>query len=120
MEADTRGQRWGWADFLEWDKMIGTVLVVRQDKKALTSPQVEALAKFCRFELCPAMGELSESFYDSSGEKRDEKDIQKAKEEFIKTRVGKEAFEKYFNTFKEQKLDIGDGAWEYAVSPYWL
>ncbi|XMA14735.1 hypothetical protein WAI453_007526 [Rhynchosporium graminicola] len=45
MEADIQGHNWGWADIFVWDQDIGTVLVVRQDKRLLTSPQVEALAK---------------------------------------------------------------------------
>ncbi|KAG4410982.1 hypothetical protein IFR04_015879 [Cadophora malorum] len=120
MEADTHDHRWGWAEFLDWHKMIGTVLVVRQDKKALTTPQVEALAKFYRFELCLAMGELSESFYSASGEKSGQKHIQKAKEEFVKTQMCKEAFEKYFFALKKQNVDLGVGTWEHALSPYAL
>ena len=51
MEADHRGESWGYADIIEWDQTIGSVLVVRQDKKALTAQHVEAITKFCRFEL---------------------------------------------------------------------
>jgi hypothetical protein len=61
LNADPKGGSWGYADTLEWDLCgVGTVLVVRADKKAISEEQVEALAHFCRYELSPAMSQANE------------------------------------------------------------
>ncbi|KAH7317865.1 hypothetical protein BKA65DRAFT_515328 [Rhexocercosporidium sp. MPI-PUGE-AT-0058] len=118
MEASLSGEKWGYADFIEWNKTIGTVLVVRQDKNALTAPHVESIATYCKLELCELMGELGEGFYNAEGEPKSMQDIRKAKESFIKAYMSKEAVEKYFYGMKQKRVDAGDGAWEYATSPY--
>ena len=32
--------------------------------------------------------------------------------------MSKDAFETFFEKLKQEKLDVGDGSWEYAESPY--
>ncbi|KAH6715788.1 hypothetical protein BKA61DRAFT_719822 [Leptodontidium sp. MPI-SDFR-AT-0119] len=97
-------ERWGYADFIEWDKTIGTVLVVRQDKAAITSPQVEAITSFCKLELY--------------GNRKGKQEIRKMKDQFLKVHMGKKAFENYLYEMKQRKIDAGDGASENATSPY--
>ncbi|KAF1981305.1 hypothetical protein K402DRAFT_342719 [Aulographum hederae CBS 113979] len=45
---------WNFAPW-EWMNAAGTILVVRQDKKPLLPLQMEALAKYCRYEARPLM-----------------------------------------------------------------
>ncbi|KAH7386479.1 hypothetical protein BKA64DRAFT_646034 [Cadophora sp. MPI-SDFR-AT-0126] len=116
IEATLNGERWGFADHLVWDREIGTVLVVRQDKRPITAQQVEAIAKFCRYELCPAMSDLSSSLCDMDDISDEE--MRNAKAEFAETQMCKQAFEKFFSVLRQQKLDDGDGSWEHARSPY--
>jgi hypothetical protein len=119
IETNEPGGRWGFTDLLEWDQNIGTVLVVREDKKDITAQQVEALCYFCQHELCPKMGLLMEQVYDWGYEEMGgfEK-VAKAKEEFVRKNMCREKFELFFEKFKQEKLAAGDGAWEHAVSPY--
>ncbi|CZT53354.1 uncharacterized protein RSE6_14851 [Rhynchosporium secalis] len=118
MEAEIQGHNWGWADIFVWDQDIGTVLVVRQDKRLLTSPQVEALAKYCKLELLEHMEILGEGFYDESGGPKSKAEVLKAKKDSIRLHIGREAFEKYFHEVKEKKVLAGDGSWEHAKAPY--
>ncbi|KAI1399818.1 hypothetical protein F4819DRAFT_399059 [Hypoxylon fuscum] len=40
---------WGWAS-MQWQNSVGSVIVVRQDKKPLLPLHAEALCKYCRYE----------------------------------------------------------------------
>lgn len=51
----TRKLGWGWAS-MQWQNEVGSVIVVRQDKKPLFPLHVEALCKFCRHEIRPFLG----------------------------------------------------------------
>lgn len=46
------GLGWGWAP-VQWQNRVGSVLVVRQDRKPLHPLHMEALARFCQYELGP-------------------------------------------------------------------
>lgn len=50
LETETLG--WGFAS-LQWQNHVGSVLVVRQDKKPLHPLHVEALCKYCRYDIAP-------------------------------------------------------------------
>jgi hypothetical protein len=116
LDANPKSDYWGFTDTVEWDMDIGTVLVVRKDRKAISEQQVEALAHFCRYELSPSMSQADEDAW-AVGDIEDE-DHRKVKEACIKTHMCREKFEEFFEKFKAEKLAAGDGAWEYALSPY--
>ena len=46
---------WGWAS-MQWQNRVGSAIVVRQDKKPLSPLHVEALCKYCRYEIRPLLG----------------------------------------------------------------
>ncbi|KAN0069023.1 zinc finger mynd-type protein [Elaphomyces granulatus] len=46
---------WGWAS-QQWQNSVGSVIVVREDKKPLFPLHVEALCKYCRYEIRPLLG----------------------------------------------------------------
>jgi hypothetical protein len=45
---------WGWAS-QRWQNSVGSIIVVRQDKKPLSPLHVEALSKYCRYEIRPLL-----------------------------------------------------------------
>lgn len=45
---------WGWAS-MQWQNSVGSTIVVRQDKKPLSPLHVEALCKYCRYEIRPLL-----------------------------------------------------------------
>lgn len=45
---------WGWVP-MKWQNNLGSMIVVRQDKKPLTVLDVEALCKYCFHEIHPMM-----------------------------------------------------------------
>lgn len=51
---------WGWAS-QQWQNDVGSVIVVRQDKKPLFPLHVEALCKYCRHEVSPLFEYASET-----------------------------------------------------------
>ena len=46
---------WGWAG-QQWQSSVGSVIIVRQDQKALFPLQAEALCRYCRYEVAPLFG----------------------------------------------------------------
>ncbi|KAI9658421.1 MAG: hypothetical protein M1821_002554 [Bathelium mastoideum] len=53
-EQSTGRSGWGFAS-MQWQNSVGSVLVVRQDKKPLFPSLVEALCKYCRYQISPLM-----------------------------------------------------------------
>ncbi len=53
---------WGWAP-RRWQNSVGSVLVVRQDKKALSPLHVEALCNYCRYEVGPVIAHSVGDYY---------------------------------------------------------
>ncbi|EKD16944.1 uncharacterized protein L3040_006230 [Drepanopeziza brunnea f. sp. 'multigermtubi'] len=115
--ATPQNDYWGSLDMQDWDMVIGTVLVVRQDKKDMSTGQVEALARFCREVLRPAMAALEDSFFCPTGIP-DRDDVWAAREEFVKTQMTREAFEIFLEKLKAEKVAAGDSSWDRVVSPY--
>ncbi|CAG8951663.1 hypothetical protein HYFRA_00005463 [Hymenoscyphus fraxineus] len=103
--ANPSNDDFGWADMAEWDVIVGTVLVVRQDKKPITPQQVEAFCLFC----CEYWGDHIEETYART---------KRARETFLKNRICREKFEEFFEQLKQKKIKEGDSAWADAVSPY--
>lgn len=40
---------------MQWQNGVGSTIFVRQDKKPLSPLHVEALCKYCRYEICPLL-----------------------------------------------------------------
>lgn len=53
---------WGWASS-QWQNDVGSTIVVRQDKKPLASLHVEALCKYCQYEIRPLFGHSMGEYY---------------------------------------------------------
>ncbi|KAI9050605.1 hypothetical protein LZ554_005764 [Drepanopeziza brunnea f. sp. 'monogermtubi'] len=115
--ATPYNDHWGFPDRREWDTVIGTVLVARQDKKDMSRGQVEALARFCRDVLRPAMAEQEDSFFCETGIP-DRDDVWAARAEFNQTQMTREAFEIFLERLKAEKVAAGDSSWDKVVSPY--
>ncbi|KAK6603408.1 hypothetical protein H4I96_06176 [Botrytis cinerea] len=116
LRADlNREQNWGFSDMEKWDTTIGTVLVVRKDKKDITARQVEGLARFCFYDLSPAMRELGESIYEDYLRKSDRK---KVREKFTKDFMCQAKFEECYEKLKAERVAAGKFSWATAVSPY--
>ncbi|KAH6975009.1 hypothetical protein BKA56DRAFT_589904 [Ilyonectria sp. MPI-CAGE-AT-0026] len=49
------GPGWSWAGW-QWQNHVGSVIVVRRDKKPLAPMHVEALCTYCRYDVRPLMG----------------------------------------------------------------
>ncbi|KAF4630290.1 hypothetical protein G7Y89_g7849 [Cudoniella acicularis] len=123
IRAEPIDDGWGFADIHEWDIQIGTVLVARQDKKPITLRQVEALARFCRYELCPAMEYAKEVFYCSGevswkNERERKKHLLEMQAAFVKKWMCRTTFDQYFYKLKGERLAAGDASWEHEISPY--
>ncbi len=87
---------------------IGTVLVIRDDRRDLHPHHIEALCHYCRDILHPL-------FVDSMGFERSLSGI-KTKGTLLQT-VAKEEFESYFIDYCAEKSKT-DGSWAGKVSPY--
>ncbi|TGO32236.1 hypothetical protein BHYA_0337g00080 [Botrytis hyacinthi] len=96
-------QYWGLSDMEKWDTIISTVLVARQDKKDITAHQVEGLARFCFYNLSPAMGELEEYIFEDYPKR-------------IRPKGAK--FEECYEKLKAERVAAGKSSWAAAVSPY--
>lgn len=63
LESSTEAMIWGYAS-MQWQYSVGSVIVVRQDKKPLLPLHVEALCKYCRYDIRPffahSLGEYDE------------------------------------------------------------
>ena len=53
-DLSSEGMCWGWAP-MKWQNKVGSTLVVRQDKKPLLPLHVEALCRYCRYEIHPLL-----------------------------------------------------------------
>ncbi|CAG8976937.1 hypothetical protein HYALB_00008848 [Hymenoscyphus albidus] len=132
--CDPDDSGFGFANLVEWDKIIGTVLVVRQDKKPITAQQVEALCLFCCDywaehieETLPAY-DPDDDEYKLSGDENEERDnsdkdviekrVKLVHKEFIRNHINQEKFEEFFEQMKQKNVQEGDTAWADAVSPY--
>lgn len=60
--ASTGALGWAWAP-RKWQNSVGSVVVVRQDKKPLLPIHVEALCKYCHFDIGPLLGHSEGEYY---------------------------------------------------------
>jgi hypothetical protein len=103
-EMDTKTEKaWGEPDLNVWGR-ISSVLLVREDRKDITSQRIEAFYEFCRSEVAPPACKAS-------------KMAQATKELILRKYLRGDMFHKFFTKFKEQKLRAGDLSWTDASNP---
>ncbi|MCJ1401603.1 hypothetical protein MMC11_004819 [Xylographa trunciseda] len=101
VDADPKSQGWGWAP-PEWQSHIGSVLVVRQDKKDLTPQQAEALCDFCY--------DYMQSKFEASLEGEMTRDR-------VMGFMTKQSFAKFFQNYQKEQTSFGN-QWSSAKSPF--
>jgi hypothetical protein len=103
----------GKVDKKQWGRSrIGSVWVVRADRKDITVQQVEALAEYCN-QLNVAVSAVL------GREKATElKENEEARSKLFKEHLCKEKFEVFFEKMKAKKIKKGDQSWAFAVSSY--
>jgi hypothetical protein len=105
---------WGFTNlFNAEDEQAGPIIVVCKDGKPITPRQVEALAAFCRFQVAPEHRQLQD---DCLPELESDESFE-ARKEFVRTRVTRPVFEKYFEDFKEERA-TRDPSWADVASLY--
>ena len=105
LNADPKSKHWGWAPIPEWQNDVGSVIVVRQDGKDLTTHQADALCHFCRIKMQPL-------FEDSLGGG----DVDRTREEVMGF-MTKKRFAAFFEEYRKEKVKE-DPSWATAKSPY--
>jgi hypothetical protein len=96
---------WGWAS-QKWQNSVGSVIVVRQDKKPLSPLHVEALCNYCRYEIRPLLAH-------SIGEYDPEESISK---DTVLAMICWPTFVIYWFKLLDEKCKEGENA--SAPSPY--
>ncbi|KAK1252059.1 hypothetical protein MKX08_003246 [Trichoderma sp. CBMAI-0020] len=96
---------WGFAS-MQWQNEVGSVLVVRQDMKPLHPLHVEALCKYCRYDIAPL-------FAHSIGEYEPEEEMEK---QTVLSMICRPTFVISWNKLLDEKIENGDEA--DAPSPY--
>jgi len=112
-DMDIASYRWGWANPRKWDIRPGSVLVVRADRKDITSQQVEALALYCMEELEDVREEEMESEEEMTAAQK-----KTARENFVRDHLSQAKFDPFFERLKAKKVAAGDSDWSGSVSPY--
>lgn len=85
---------WGWCS-MPWQKRVGSVIVVRKDKKPLLPMHMEALANYCQKEIRPLLAH-------SIGEYHTEEPIKK---DHVLRIICRPMFVIYWNRFTEERKD---------------
>ena len=109
LSADINSPEFGWA-LPEWQSYVGSVLVVRQDRKDIDAKQGFAIAEFCQHYL----QERFEGTLESNNPKV-------ARIKMVRDHICQAAFERYLEEFKEemvQSFDSDAHTWRDVVSPY--
>jgi hypothetical protein len=96
---------WGWAS-QKWQNSVGSVIVVRQDKKPILPLHVEALCNYCRYEIRPLLAH-------SIGEYHPEEPISK---DTALTMICRPTFIIYWYKLLDEKHKKGEAT--SAPSPY--
>lgn len=107
VDSDT----WGHIDYQVWDRgPVGSVVVVRQDKKPLEPRHIEVFESFGRNVIMPAMsaqGEEWEMFAESDMDKKRKARRLEEREELIIEYMSRESFESFLEDYKKMKIDQG-------------
>ena len=96
---------WGWTS-MQWQKNVGSTLVVRQNKKPLLPLHVKALCKYCRYEIRPLFGH-------SQGEYASEKSMKK---DAVLVMICRPTFVIYWYKLLDEKQKAGEDT--NALYPY--
>ncbi|KAF2706629.1 hypothetical protein K504DRAFT_459028 [Pleomassaria siparia CBS 279.74] len=70
-DINTGSLGWGWCP-MKWQNGAGSVIVVRKDKKLLLPMHMEALARYCRYEIRPLLAHSTGEFHPEKPMKREE------------------------------------------------
>lgn len=92
---------------------IGTVLVMRHDKKDITVKQVQAIAHYIRYHWDEEYRLLTRM----ACNKRERKVLRRERRAFIEDKLSRAAFETFFRDFKQSR-GHGDRSWLKEISPY--
>jgi len=101
IDADPKSDSWG-STPEQWKGDLGSVVVVRADRKPIAPRQIESLCEYCKIKLQPA-------FEDEKGGKR-------TKEEVLNL-MTKEVFKEFFYEFRREKAK-DDPTWNAESLPY--
>jgi hypothetical protein len=93
---------WGWCP-MQWQNDVGSVVVVRKDKRTLLPIHMEALAGYCQNEIGPLMGH-------STGEYYPEEPIEK---HHVLEIICRPMFVLYWSKFVEKQKDYTPSPYEY-------
>jgi hypothetical protein len=122
INIDVKSDTWGFSDLGKnilhmnekgW-RIFSQVLVIRQDKKDLTSHQVEALVDFLQHGVYDEI--IKERRGRLFGLGQAELEMERAK--MMRELASKAKFMVAFKVFKEKKLTDGDESWLDEISPY--
>ncbi|CAG8949895.1 hypothetical protein HYFRA_00004223 [Hymenoscyphus fraxineus] len=125
--AENTDKDFGPPHSIEWNEMVGTVLVVRLDKKPITPQQVEAFSMFCDQywrENIKEMDTMYEKEYPSGHTMHQAIPDMEGKKEllertaWIQKYLKRANFEKFFGKVKIERIQSGDLTWVGAISPY--
>lgn len=112
--CDPASGAWGRAP-KEWQDRVGSVIVFRKDRMYLYEMHLEAIAKYCRYEVGPLMEDVNRRHGERLGNAEDEDSHQslyaKEKEE-VTAGINRESFEKFWMNFQMEKGDM------YTPTPY--
>ncbi|EHK97385.1 hypothetical protein M7I_6896 [Glarea lozoyensis 74030] len=110
---------------VEDDKIVtfsaGSIIAFRKDGKQLTARHLEAVVAYHLEVIIPKMTDLSESAWKERNKdkgKCDTEKLEEARKEMLANFVCKASFEKFFQEYKQKKIESGDAEWAKAVSPY--
>jgi hypothetical protein len=99
-----------------WEKTmmsVGTVLVMRHDKKDITVKQVQAIAHYIRYHWDEEYRLLTRM----ACNKRERKELRRQRRAFLEDKLSRAAFETFFASFKQSR-GYGDRSWLREKSPY--
>jgi hypothetical protein len=116
LNVDVSSRKWGSPDrgpYEEGGQIYGRVLVVREDKKDITTHQIEAITAYFKkvFE-CLNMERVArfKGLKDAS--------LQEEKGKLMGEHVSRVKFEEFWKEYKTEKISGGDASWKDKVSPY--
>jgi hypothetical protein len=120
MDISAVDDHWGFANMREWDIRVGSVLVVRKDKKDLTIHHVEAHAVYCSTVLRDHVRKQldAERSREIGGHPMTQAEKRNGRFHVICGYMNKAAFSDFFEDMKKEKIAAGFRDWASATNPY--